>query len=366
MNRWLLASRRCALGAVAATALLAPVPAAGQSGMAAVEKAAAALAPKGWTPPRTPDGQPDLQGIWTNGFITPLERPAELAAKPFFTKEEAADFQKRTLQTRDKDRRDGDRVTDVNRAYNDFWWDFGTQVSSTLQTSLIVDPPDGRIPPLTPEARRKLAVQAQAIAERCAQPDTACPVGNNALPIPADGPEDRPYMERCIAWPQAGPPMLPSAYNNNYQFVQTPGYVMIFVESMHEARIIPLDGRPHLAPEVRQLMGDPRGHWEGNTLVVDTTNFSDDTNFRNAGRNMHLVERFTRTDPDTILYEFTVDDPTTFTRPWTAAIPMAKTKGPIFEYACNEGNLGLAGILRGARAEEKKRMAEAAAAKTAK
>jgi hypothetical protein len=365
MSRWLLAWRGARTAAVAA-ALLAPIPAAGQSGIAAVEKAAAALAPKDWAPPRTPDGQPDLQGIWTNGFITPLERPAELAAKPFFTKEEAAGFERRTTQTRDKDRRDGDRVTDVNRAYNDLWWDSGTQVSRTLQTSLIVDPPDGRIPPLTPEARKKLAVQAQAIAERCSQPGTACPVGNNAQPIPADGPEDRPYMERCIAWPQAGPPMLPSAYNNNYQIVQTPGYVMVFVESMHEARIIPLDGRPHLAPEVRQLMGDPRGHWEGNTLVVDTANFSEDTNFRGAGRNMHLVERFTRTDPETILYEFTVDDPTTFTRPWTAAIPMAKTTGPIFEYACNEGNVGLAGILRGARAEEKKRIAEAAAAKTSK
>ena len=344
---------RGALATVVMAALLAPWPARAQSGLAAVEKAAAVLAPKGWTPPRTPDGQPDLQGIWTNGFITPLERPAELAGKPFFTREEAAGFETRTIRTRDKDRRDGDRVADANRAYNDLWWDFGTKVSKTLQTSLIVDPPDGRIPPLTADAKKRVAVQAQALMERCAQPGTACPVGNNGLPIPADGPEDRPYMERCISWPQGGPPMLPSAYDNNYQIVQTPGYVMIFVEMMHEARVIPLDGRPHLGPDVRQFMGDPRGHWEGNTLVVDSTNFSDETNFRNAGANLHLVERFTRTDPDTILYEFTVSDPTTFTSPWTAAIPMGKTRGPIFEYACNEGNVGLAGILRGARAEEK-------------
>jgi len=147
--------------------------------------------------------------------------------------------------------------------------------------------------------------------------------------------------------------MLPTAYNNNYQIVQTRDYVMIRIEMIHDVRIIPLDGRPHVDPSIRQFLGDSRGHWQGNTLVVDTTNFNDDTDFRNAGRNMHLTERFTRVAPDTILYEFTVDDPTTFTKPWTGAVPMTKTEGPIYEYACHEGNYGLAGILAGARAKEK-------------
>jgi len=351
-----------ALTAALTAALLAPIPVAAQSGLTAVEKAAAALAPKGWTPPRTPDGQPDLQGIYTNGFITPVERPKELEGKAFFTKEEAVAFETRTDTAKNKDSRDGGNLADVERAYNDVWWDNGTKLSKTLQTSLVVDPPDGRIPPLTPEVQKRITRDMQATNERCAQPGIACSLSISGRQAPADGPEDRPYTERCYSWPQAGPPMMPSAYNNNYQIVQTPGYVTIFVESMHEARVIPLDGRPHLPPDVRQLMGDPRGHWEGNTLVVDSTNFSDETKFRNAGRNMHLVERFTRTDPDTLLYEYTVDDPTTFTKPWSAAIPMAVTKGPIFEYACNEGNHGMVGILGGARAEEKRRAADTAKA----
>ncbi len=158
---------------------------------------------------------------------------------------------------------------------------------------------------------------------------------------------------RCILWPTAGPPMLPGAYNNNYQIVQSPGYVVIFVEMIHDARIIPLDGRPHVPQNVRLLMGDSRGRWEGNTLVVETTNFTDKTAFRGSGPNFHLIERFTRTSPDTIVYEFTANDESSFTRPWTAQIPMKKTPDPIFEYACHEGNYGMEGILRGARAEEK-------------
>jgi hypothetical protein len=361
-----------AFAAVVIAALLAPIPAAAQSGLAAVEKAAAALAPKGWTPPRTPDGQPDLQGIWTNGFITPVERPPELAGKPFFTKEEALAFEQHKVINRDS-RSKLDSESDVKFAYNEAWWDFGTHISKTLQTSLVVDPPDGKIPALTAEAQKKAAMEKQATLERCARPGAICLDATNATGVllPTDGPEDRSYMERCISWGQAGPPMMPSGYNNNYQVVQVPGYVLVFVESMHEARVIPLDGRPHLPPDVRQLMGDPRGHWEGNTLVVDSTNFSDDTKvdifaarFRYAGRNMHLIERFTRTDPDTLLYEYTLDDPTTFANPWSVAIPMASTKDKIFEYECNEGNVGLAGILRGARVAEKK-AEEAAAAKTA-
>jgi hypothetical protein len=350
---------------VAVTAMLfTAAPVAAQSSLAAVEKAAAALAPKGWTAPRTPDGQPDLQGVWTNAFITPVERPAELAGKAFFTKEEARDFEQHKVINRDE-RANLDKTKDVQFAYNDAWWDFGTHISKTLQTSLVVDPPDGQIPPLTAEAQKRVAMEVQAIKEKCARPGAICldATGSNGVLLPTDGPEDRSYMERCISWGQAGPPMMPSGYNNNYQIVQNANYVLIFVESMHEARMIPLDGRPHLPPDVRQLMGDPRGHWEGNTLVVDSTNFSDATKYRYAGRNMHLIERFTRTDPDTVLYEYTVDDPTTFTKPWSVAIPMAVTKDKIFEYECNEGNVGLAGILRGARIAEKNGADTAAASK---
>ena len=355
MNRRFLASP-CALAA--AIMPLAPVLAMAQSGLDAVEKVASSLAPKNWAPPRTADGRPDLQGIFTNGILTPLERPAEFAGKPFFTEEEAAAFEKRVVQQRNADRRLTGEA-DVRRAYNDAWWDFGTKVAKTRQTSMIVDPPDGRIPPLTPEAQKRVADRARQIKEKCGESGRVCPVGIDGQPSLADGPKDRPYQERCLLWPQAGPPMLPDAYNNNYWIVQTADYVMISIEAIHDVRIIPLDGpmdgRPHLEQSIRQWMGDPRGRWEGNTLVVDTTNFSDATNFRNAGRNMHLTERFTLTDPDTLLYEFTVDDPTTFTRPWSAAIPMVRTAGPIYEYACHEGNYGIANVLSGARAQEQKR-----------
>jgi hypothetical protein len=357
MNHRLLAFPS-ALTIAAAVALLAPIPAAAQPGLAAVEKAAAALAPAGWTPPRTADGQPDLQGIWTSGIITPVERPPSLVDRPFFTKEEALAFEARVAQASSKETRLEDIRADLERG-DTVWMDPGSKAAKTLQTSLVVDPPDGRVPPLTPEVQKRLALEAQTLAEKCAQPGAVCPFNIGGRPILADGPEDRPLMERCISRVQGGPPMLPGPYNNNYHIVQNRNFVLIFVEQMHEARVIPLDGRPHLASDIRQLMGDPRGHWEGNTLVVDSTNFSEDTKFRNAGPNMHLIERFTRTDPDTLLYEFTVDDPTTFTKPWSAAIPMAPSKGPLLEDQCNEGNYGLAGILRAARAEEKKK-AEAA------
>jgi hypothetical protein len=350
-----------AFAAIIAAAIFIPLPAAAQPGLAAVEKAAAALAPSGWTPPHTPDGQPDLEGIWTSGFITPVERPKEMAGKPFFTQEEAAALEARVAKANSKDVRLEDIRADLERGDN-VWMDGGSKVSKTLQTSLVVDPPDGRIPPLTPEILKGLAREAQALTEKCAQPGQVCPFNIAGRPILADGPEDRPLMERCISRVQGGPPMMPGPYNNNYHIVQNPDFVLIFVEEMHEARLIPLDGRAHLAPDIRQLMGDPRGHWEGNTLVVDSTNFSNDTKFRNAGPNMHLIERFTRTDPDTLLYEFTVDDPTTFTQPWSVAMPMAPAKGPLLEDECHEGNYGLAGILRAARAEEKKKAPEAAPA----
>jgi hypothetical protein len=286
---------------------------------------------------KTPDGKPDLQGYWTNVTITPLERPADLAGKQFFTPKEAADYEKQTVQRNNADRRDGVGTdADVGKAYNDFWWDRGTKVVSTLRTSLIVDPPDGKVPALTAEAQKRQA-DARAAARGHAN----------------DGPESRALTERCILWPTAGPPMLPSFYNNNYQIVQGPGYVMILVEMIHDVRIIPTDGRPHLPSEIRQWMGDPRGHWEGNTLVVETTNFSSKANFRGSDENLKLVERFTRTGPDTLMYEFTVNDPTAFTKPFTGQIPMYPTQGPILEYACNEGNYAMTGMLAGARAEEK-------------
>jgi len=295
-----------------------------------------AAAQKTWTPPRTPDGKPDLQGIWNNATLTPLERDAAYAGKPTLNEKEAADFEKAMLRDVDADRRDGAALADVNRAYNEFWRDRG-RITPDRRTSLIIDPPDGRVPPLTPAAQ-KLA------AERAAQ----------SRGHEFDGPENRSLAERCITVPNAGPPMMPANYNANYQIVQAPGYVALLSEQIHDFRIIPTDGRPHLPQDVRQLLGDSRGRWDGNTLIVETTNFTDRTGFRGAGEHMHLTERFTRTGADTMTYEFTVDDPETFTRPWTARIPMTRAKGPLFEYACHEGNYGLEGSLAGARAEETK------------
>jgi hypothetical protein len=304
----------------------------------------AAAQTKTWNAPKTPDGQPDLQGTWTNATITPLERPDDLAGKEFLTSQEAAEYEKRIAQANNADRRDLPPENDVGLAYNDFWYNRGTKIVGTRRTSLIVDPPDGKVPPLTPQAQKK-------------QDDLRAAARGHA----SDGPESRALTERCLLWPTAGPPMLPSFYNNNYQIVQGPGYVAILVEMIHDVRVIPLDGRPHVSGNVRQWMGDSRGHWEGNTLVVDTTNFTDKTRFRGADEKMHLVERFTRVDANTIMYEFTVDDPTAFTRSWRAQVPMRRTESPVYEYACHEGNYAMAGMLAGARADEK---AAANAAKT--
>jgi hypothetical protein len=305
------------------------MPFAGQA-QSSVPKAKASA--KQWTPPRTPDGQPDLQGFWTNATTTPLERPSDLAGKQVLTEEEATEFQERVLRPAGE----GPPGLQAGSSIDASWFERGSVVEGR-RTSLIVDPPDGRIPPLTPAARERVTARAQ-----------------QARLHPADGPESRSLGERCLAQANAGPPMLPTGYNNNYQIVQGPGYVAILVEMMHEVRIIPLDGRPHLPPDVRHWLGDSRGHWEGNTLVVDTTNFTDKTAFRGSGEKLHLVERFTRTAPDTIRYEFTVDDPSAFTKPWSAELPMRTGRGPIYEYACNEGNYALVDILNGARAEEKR------------
>ena len=288
---------------------------------------------------KSSSAKPDLQGIWTNATVTPLERPKQFEGKEFITKADAAEFEKQAVYDANGDRRDGGAEADVGRAYNEFWRDRG-KVVSTMRSSLITDPADGKVPPLLPEAQKRNADLAAA---------------RRKLGGPADGPENRSLQERCLLTPQAGPPMLPANYNSNYQIVQAPDYVVILVEMIHDARIIPLDGKPHLPQNVRQLMGDSRGHWEGNTLVVETTNFTDKTSFRGASDKVRMIERFTRTDANTLLYQFTIDDETTWAKSWSGEIPMKKVNAPLYEYACHEGNYGMAGVLAGARAEEKQK-----------
>ena len=296
-----------------------------------------------WRAPRTSWGHPDLQGVWSTATITPLERPPELAGKPFFSPEEVAEHERQTLERTNRDRRDGTAEADVARAYNDFWWDTGTRIVPTRRTALIIDPPDGRVPPLTAEAQKRLAALAEARKMRG----------------PADHPEDRNLWERCIT---RGVPtvMLPQPYNNNYQIVQTEHHVLILAEMIHDARIIPLDGRPHPPAHLRFWLGDSVGRWEGDTLVVETTNFTDKTSYRGSGENLRLVERFQRTTADILLYQVTVHDPSTFTRPWTIELPARQSDGEIYEYACHEANYGLEGILKGHRAQERKAITETA------
>jgi hypothetical protein len=284
-----------------------------------------------WELARTPDGQPDFQGFWATSTLTPVERPPEFAGKEFLTEQEAADYETRMLQELNSDRRDGGVEADLRRNYNEFWRDRGTTVVASRRTSLIVDPPDGKIPPFTPGARQKQVARAEA---------------SRTL----RGPEDLALRIRCIS---RDLPMIPTPNNNFLQIVQGPGYVAILQEMMHEFRIIPLDSRPHLDARIRGYMGDSRGHWEGNTLVIDTTNFVGTGNFYGADENMHLTERLTRTDSNTILYQFTVDDPTAFTKPWSGELSMRKSEEAVFEYACHEGNYAMTDILAGARAAEK-------------
>lgn len=305
----------------------------------------AAGAPVKWTPPHTPWGDPDLQGIWNNATITPIERPKELGEKQFLTDDQAAELEKREVQNRvDSPPPKGDPGT-----YNQFWFERGTKVVGTKRTSLIADTPDGRLPPLTPDGQRRDEERFRRLGA-----DALGSSGNG----PFDSWEDISVVTRCITrgLPNA---MIPGAYNNNFQIVQSPGFVALFSEMMHETRIIPVTGGSHIDAGIRQWMGDSRGHWEGNTLVVDVTNFrdSDVTGFGVPYRfsetsHLHLVERFTRIDNDTIDYEVTVDDPATFTRPWTISIPMVKSDGPIFEYACHEANYSIVAILRASRAQD--------------
>jgi hypothetical protein len=333
MSNRILAS----LGALAISMLLTPEPAPGQ-----------ARAARTWTPPLTSDGQPDLQGVWLSNSATPLERPKALAGRPLLTDAEVAELKKRAarlFKSGNSDYAAGDNAFLAAFAGVDEYKNPNISTGGSLEmverefdhrTSLIVDPPDGLIPPLTPGGRQRIAA------------------ADAAFRAPA-GPEDVGNAFRCITWgvPRLGGNFGAGPYSY-YQIVQAPGYVVVMMEIIHEARIIPLDGRPHLPPGIRQWAGDSTGRWEDKTLVVDTTNFSPGSYFMGSAENLHLVERFTRAAPDTIKYEITLDDPATWTKPWTAVIRLKQTQDKIYEFACHEGNNQvMVGMLAGARAEEK-------------
>jgi hypothetical protein len=295
---------------------------------------------KAWTVPRTADGHPDLQGIWTNATLTPLERPRHLQDRKFLTEAEAASLEGQAAQLRatvDEKRAPGDIGS-----YNQFWFDSGSTILPTRQTSLVVDPPDGRVP-----------VRPEAEARR-----------DDYLRRSTEAPEFMSLWDRCIS---RGVPgwIIPAGYNNAYQIVQTAGYVVIYAEMIHDARIIPLNGGPPLPAGVRLLEGDSRGRWDGDTLVVETTNFSDRNWIATSAASgrikgipqttaLRIVERFTRVAADRIDYEARIEDPGVFTRPWTLAFPLLKDdEYRIYEYACHEGNRAVEGILRGARYRER-------------
>jgi len=305
---------------------------------------------KPYTGLRTPDGQPDLQGFWTNATYTPLERPKNIT-KEFYTRAEALEIMKRQAVEEAEQTQPG-TIPDVHYDFTQFGLDRSQgAMALNLRTSLIVDPPDGRLPALSADGRRRADERAAARKSRGG---------------PHDAVQNEPLGARCILMDRNGPPMLGGAYNNTYQIMQAPGYVMILVEMLHDARIIPLDGRPQLPPNVRQWTGSSRGRWEGPTLVIETANLNDKFAFQGASENMRLTERFTRVDDDTLRYQFTVDDPSTWTSRWSAEVPWKKDKGPIFEHACHEGNYGLYNTLAGARAEDKRAADEAAKKKSQK
>jgi hypothetical protein len=294
---------------------------------------------KNWTPARTPDGHPDLQGVWNNATLTPMERPKEFAGKSTANEAEARAYEKKDLETNDIDKEDSPLLKAINGAnavggYNNLFIDRGSElarVDGVKRTSLIVDPPDGKVPPLTEEAKKRIAGMMRSY--------------NRYNTV-----KDRPLAERCIVGfgSTSGPPMIPALYNSNYQIVQTPGYVMILVEMVHDVRIIRMNAT-HPPKDIHQWLGDSIGHWEGDTLVVDTTNFTDQTAFHGSAENLHVIERFSRPDANTLLYKVTIDDPTTFTKQWTMQYPFVAAEGPVFEYACHEGNYAMPDILGGAR-----------------
>jgi hypothetical protein len=320
---------------------------AGQARTAGEKTKAGPSAKRTWVATRTPWGDPDLQGIWNDATSTPLQRPLGVGEKQVLGADDAAGFQEELAYDLTRDRRDGGAEVDVNRAYNEHWMDARRlKITPDRRTSLIVDPPDGRIPPLvplTPERRKARAERAAAAARF-----------NAGLP---DSAEELSLPVRCIIRTDS-PPYLPLIYNNDFQIFQSPGYVAIAPEMIHSARIIPLDGRPHLGKNLRQWLGDTRGHWDGNTLVIETTNFrtDDDVIFQGAdSATYHITERFTRVDAGTINYEFTVEDPATWTRPWTARIPWTRIDPAeqMYEYACHEDNFDIVHLLSGARTREK-------------
>jgi len=297
---------------------------------------------------RTADGKPNLEGIYSFSTITPLQRPEALAGKATLTDEEAVTFEasENTRQNRDlfdpiKGQPSAGYAAKADGgvlSYNEFWYERGSRLTKDKRTSLIVDPPSGTIP-FTDAAR-------QRVAEMRRRSDAG--VGDSYA--------DRPLADRCIQGFNSGPPMTPGQYNNNVQIIQTPGTVVIVNEMVHNARIIPTDGRAHT--KLRLWSGDSRGHWEGDTLVVETINFRRETSLPGSTANTRLVERFTRIDADTLKYEFTVTDPTAYTQPWTANLPLVRITGPVFEYGCHEGNYALPNILAGARAQEKEQTKE--------
>ena len=308
--------------------------------------------------PRTSWGAPDLQGVWDFRSLTPMQRPEELANKAFLTEEEAASLEQDAIDRNERLLNRPARRTTVTESvdrgeegapgfYNNFWLDGGTTTVGTRRTSLVVDPPDGRLPPLTPAAERR------RIEGQMARQGTT-----RHQPTPGGWVEDLGpgmFAVRCILGFNSGPPMTPAGYNQNLQVFQTEDHVVLLNEMVHSARVVPLDGRDHIDHAIRQWMGDSRAYWEGDTLVVETTNFLRETSFRNglSDENLHLTERFTRVSPTTLMYEVIVDDPTAWTRPWTYQIPMQKSDQPMYEYACHEGNYGLYNILAGTRAEER-------------
>jgi hypothetical protein len=328
-------------------AVLLAVPLAGQALSPASPSAKAVKTEKAWTPPRTPDGVPDLQGVWTNNTVTPLQRPRNLAAKEFYTDAEVQENQKKErdrLALNEEEGRPTEPGTaaDVHYDFSEYGLDRSqAKLAWNRRTSLIVGP-DGTVPPLTAEATARNA-------ERAAK----------ARGHEFDSADSRPLGARCLAFGNVGPPMLPAGYNSNLQILQGHGYVAIVTEMIHDTRIIPTDGRAHIQNGIRQWMGNSVGHWEGNTLVVDTTNFSDQAPFAGA-QNVHVIERLTRVDEDKILYQFTVEDPGMWTKAWSGELPITKIKGQLYEYACNEANYGLANTLSGARVAEQEEAAKKA------
>ena len=283
--------------------------------------------------PRTADGRPDLSGVWNFSTATPMERPEEVAGKARLSAEEAAEYEAQLAERR----RAGDSTSptaslEARVSYEQaIWFERGAALAE-YRTSLVVDPPDGRIPALRPAAEERRSA-ARLLRDR-----------------PAEGPEDRGLSERCLMGFNAGPPMTPSVYNNNVQFFLTPDHFGILNEMVHNVRLVPLDGRPHLPASLRQWAGDARASWDGDTLVVETRNFLRETSFAGSSAGLHLVERFTRTGPDTLTYAFTVTDPATWVRPWTAEVRMTRSDEPLYEYACHEGNYSMASSLTGAHA----------------